>query len=429
MNRIPLLSRALAGALAPAFALAACGGAAGEPTHITDPPTTTMPVTGRAVPELASVDRAVMDLMVRWGIPGGAIAVVKDGRLVLARGYGYANVERKEPVQPDALFRIASVSKPFTAAAVMTLVEAGKLDLDARAFALLPDLPALPGATEDPRLATITVRQLLTHSGGWDRDVSFDPMFRTSEAAAAAGVPAPAGTNTIIRWMRGKPLDFDPGQRYAYSNFGYAVLGRIIEHVSGEPYESYVRAHVLVPAGITRMRIGHSLPAQRASGEVSYYDRSSGTSVFPSGGTVPFPDGGFYLEAMDSHGGWIASTVDLARFITAVDGRPTRPDFLSSTSIGEMTARPAGLWPGSAYYYGFGWLVRPAEGNWWHDGSLPGTASLIVRTGSGLAWAVLFNARDMLVGSQFESQIDATIWQGINGVTSWPAHDLFTEFP
>jgi N-acyl-D-amino-acid deacylase len=371
-----------------------------------------------------------MDLMKKWGIPGGAIAVVKDGRLVLARGYGYSDATTKEPVAPDALFRIASVSKPITAVAVLQLAEQGKLDLDARAFAMLPDLTPPSGAAVDSRLANITIRQLLSHLGGWDRDRSFDPMFRASEIAQAMGTASPASVESVIRYMRGQPLDFTPGDRYAYSNFGYAVLGRIIERVSGRPYGEYVRESVLTPMGIARMRLGRSLAQDRLPGEVRYYDGGGLTaSVFPSGGQVPWPYGGFSLEAMDSHGGWVASAVDLARFITAVDGLTTRPDVLRPETIGIMTARPATVWDGSAFHYGAGWLVRPQQGNWWHNGSLPGTSSLIVRTGTGLAWAVLFNARSMGSGSTFDPEIDPAVWQAVGQVTTWPAHDLFSQYP
>jgi CubicO group peptidase (beta-lactamase class C family) len=225
------------------------------------------------------------------------------------------------------------------------------------------------------------------------------------------------------------PLDFAPGTRYAYSNFGYAILGRVIEKASGQSYEEYVRGAVLVPAGATRARVGRTLESGRLPGEVRYYHPGSAMSVFPNGGNVPWPYGGFYLEAMDAHGGWVASTVDLLRFLTAVDGLPTRPDVLSAESIQLMTARPPSLWENSAYHYGMGWAVRPAEGNWWHDGSLPGTATILVRTGGGLAWAALFNARETSPNSDFQRQIDGKLWEAVRGVTAWPSHDLFGQFP
>lgn len=409
--------------------VSACGGdGPSEPTPPpTNPPTDTFPITGQAVPGMASFDALIPALMKRWNVPGAAVAVVRDGRLVFARGYGYADVTEKEKVQPDALFRIASISKPITAAAILKLVEEGRLALDDAAFPLRPDLTPPPGATVDPRLNSITIRQLLHHAGGWDRNVSFDPMFRSTTAAQIVGVPAPASAETVVRYMMGQPLDFEPGSRYAYSNFGYAVLGRVIEGITGESYETFVKREILAPAGVTRMRLGRTLLADRAPGEVRYYDTNYAESVFPGGGTVPMAYGGFYLEAMDSHGGWIASTVDLLRFVTAVDGLPTRPDVLSAMSVQQMVAPPPPpLFMDSPWYYAMGWQVRPVEGNWWHTGSLPGTTTLLVRTGSGLAWAILMNSRS---SGPMVDDVDQTMWQAVQQVGSWPSHDLFSQFP
>lgn len=423
--------RRLAGAL---LVLAACGGegpsgpGSGPPPQ--PPPVDELPVTGTAVPGMASYDRIVPALMKKWGIPGGAVAVVRDGRLVLARGYGWADVEAKTPVQPDALFRIASVSKPVTAAAILKLVEEGRLDLNARAYAFRDDLAPPPGGVVDPRVREVTVRQLLHHAGGWDRDRGFDPMFRPDVAAQAVGAPAPASAETVMRYMLGQPLDAEPGTRYAYSNFGYAVLGRVIEKASGESYEAYVRRAVLAPAGITRMRLGRSRLADRAPDEVRYYDGATAPSVFPGGGTVPLAYGGFHLEAMDAHGGWIASAVDLLRFATAVDGSPTRQDVLGADAVRAMVAAPpAPLWSNSPLHYAMGWMVRPVEGNWWHDGSLPGTTSLLVRAGNGVSWAVVLNSRSVpRPGASLPAELDMALWQALGEVTAWPAHDLFGQY-
>ena len=189
------------------------------PSSIID--TTPIPMTGTPVEGMASFDTIIPDLMSKWQIPGGAVAVVKDGRLVYARGYGWADVETNESVQPDSLFRIGSISKPITAVTILKLVEEGQLDLDAKVFELLDYLKPPDNATVvDSRINDITVRQLLYHSGGWDRELSFDPMFIPIQAAEAVDALAPASCETVIRYMLGQPLDFSPGSQYAYSNFG-----------------------------------------------------------------------------------------------------------------------------------------------------------------------------------------------------------------
>ncbi len=392
-----------------------------------------LPMTGQAVPGLESYDRLIPALMTKWQMPGGAVAVARNGRLVFARGYGYADREAGQAVQPDALFRIASTSKPITSAAIFKLIEDGKLDLDAKVFSLLNITP-LPGATVDPRLADITVRQLLLHSGGWNRDTTFDPMFISRQVAQAVGGPPPADANAIIRYMQGQPLQFTPGTNFSYSNYGYTLLGRVIEKVTGQTYEAFVKEKILRPAGVNCMRIGHTLLTERAEREVRYYDFPGGRlvpSVFPTGPqNVSWPYGGFYLEAMDANGGWIASPVDLLRFMTAVDGLDTRPDVLKTTTIHQMVTRPSPpLWVGWDWYYSTGWFIRPMnnDANWWHGGSMPGTTALLVRTYHGMTWAALFNSRPSNPDA-FNTELDNTMWQAFNGVTAWPTHNLFSQF-
>jgi N-acyl-D-amino-acid deacylase len=358
----------------------------------------TLPTTGDYQSGMGWFDRAMIQLMKKWEIPGGALAVIQDGEIILARGYGYADIESRKLVKPDSLFQIASISKPITAVAVLRLMENGELSLDTPAFQLLDDLQPLDGTETDPRLGKVTIRHLLSHTGGWDRNVSDDPMFMSSEIAQAMGTQAPADCSTIIRYMLEQPLDFDPGTQYAYSNFGYCVLGRVIEKVSGISYEEYVKTHILEPIGIDDMYMGHTLLAQRYPSEVHYYSTESTltASVFPEiTELITWPYGGFYLEAMDSHGGWIASASDLVRFASAFNGSDPEA-LLEPETLKLMISRPdISLWEGTSNYYALGWFVRPKGSSMhlWHGGSLPGTTTMLFRTASGLSWAALFNTR------------------------------------
>lgn len=183
-----------------------------------------IPMSGTSVPGLQPIDQLVTNFMTSYGVPGGAVGFVKDGRLVYVRGFGYANSNTLEVVQPDSLFRIASLSKAITAVAMLKLVEQGKVSLDQPAFPLLNyPPPTYPGATVDPRLNSITIRQLLNHTGGWDRNtatnpdggIGFDPTVNwTVQAAKDMGTAAPADAATVVRWMLGKPLQFEPGTQY-----------------------------------------------------------------------------------------------------------------------------------------------------------------------------------------------------------------------
>jgi len=393
----------------------------------------------RSVSVAEPFDREVEEFMRVRRIPGGALAVVKDRRLVYVRGYGWADREKKVPAQADSLFRIASISKPITAVAVLMLVEEKKLDLNARAFDIVRLAPVVKPATmPDPRVQKITVRQLLQHTAGWDRETSFDPMFRAREIASAVGVACPPGPRDIIRYMLGQPLDFDPGARYAYSNVGYCALGRVIEEISGQPYEKFVQEKVLAPIGIKRMRIGASLAEKRAEGEVRYYTTGVGKaqSVFGTPpARVPWPYGGFHLEAMDAHGGWIASAVDLARFAAALDD-PRRSPLLKNETFRTMYAPPAApvsRKPDGSLkdaYHGCGWMVRTVGNaglaNYWHNGSLPGTFSLLVRRYDGLSWVALFNQRSDDIKLP-DAAIDGALHRAADAVTDWPEEDLFDK--
>jgi N-acyl-D-amino-acid deacylase len=384
------------------------------------------------LPMADAFDREIEQFMSARKVPGGALAVVKDRRLVYTHAYGWADRDKKTPVKADSLFRIASISKPFTATAILKLVETKGLDLEAPVTDFLPFKPVLAdGKAPDPRWKRVTLRHCLHHTGGWDRDASGDPMFRSLETARAVGVAAPANAQAIIRYMLGQPLDFDPGARYAYSNFGYCLLGRVIEKVGGRPYEQFVREEVLAPMGIRGMRLGASLESGRAEGEVRYYtpDDREGPSVFPGlPAKVPEPYGTFCLEALDSHGGWLASAPDLARFAAVLDApgdstclKPDTRQVLYEPPAPPVSRNPDGSLAG--HFYGCGWSVRPAgkEGraNYSHNGSLPGTFTLLSRWSDGLSWAVLFNQRSE--SSRLpDMAIDSALRHAADAVEQWP---------
>lgn len=397
--------------------------------------------TGAEDPRLASFDRLMTTFCKRNKVPGAVLAVAHANALVYARGFGFADEQNVEVVRPRSLFRIASISKPFTAVAVLRLVERGKLKLDDCVVNVLNvrlDGAAVP--PKDPRLQRVTIRHLLQHTGGWDRNTSFDPMFRPIRIARELHKTPPAGPDLIIPYMWRLPLDFDPGTRSAYSNFGYCVLGRIIERVSGMPYAEYMQKEILAPLGIRDMRVGKSLLAGRLPGEVRYYmggkDMARAVLGPKAGQQVPAPYGGSYIEAMDAHGGWVASAPDLVRFATAFND-PGHSAILKAASIQVMFAPPHGSvghrgnGKPKQTYYGCGWQVRHAgpDGaiNTWHSGLLDGTSTLLVRRFDGIAWAVLFNTSTTPSGKTPVETIDPLLHTAADAVKEWPAKDLFGE--
>ena len=281
----------------------------------------TLPVSGVAVPDLKGFDDAVLKILKKHKLPGDVLAVTKDGRLVYARGFGYADREKETPMQPDALFRLASNSKPFTAAGILQLVDRGKLKLTDKVFPLLKLQPVLePGKEFDAWWKTITVKHLLDHKGGFDYEKFGDPVYMPFRIADALKVDSPPRPEHIIRFMLGQTLDYDPGTEMHYSNFGYLILGRVIESVTKAKYDDYIRENVLKPIGITRMKIGRTLEADRFPDEVKYYELGWGPakSVFNRTDNVPPPYGAWSVETMDSHSGWIALPVEMTRFLSAL---------------------------------------------------------------------------------------------------------------
>ena len=390
-------------------------------------------VTGKALPGLEPFDSEITALMSRWAIPGGSLAVSRYGRVALVRGYGVADRDRKDAVQPTSLFRLGSLTKTITAVAVLQLVEDGKLSLDDKVLPLLGEFGPPDGTIRDARVYDITVRHLLQHRAGFDRDKSGDPvgMPRIATVAARQGGELPPSCVAILRDTLEQPLDFEPGSRFAYSNVGYCILGRIVERVSGMPFDAFVHARILDPAGAGRMRLGQTRVL--ADGEVTYYDYPGAGPVEAAPGfglrLVAGPYGALPLEPMDAYGSRIGAAIDYLKFLMAIDGQRT-PALLRPGSVREMRARPGGAAGAGPTFYGLGVRVRPVEGgeNWWHDGSQPGATAFAVRTASGFGWVAVFNMRPKDAGGFFHD-LDRTLWRVVLAVSRWPDGDLFDEFP
>ena len=372
------------------------------------------------IAELIAIDLEIGQFMKQWGLPGGSVALVKDGKLLYAKAFGKADINI--PAQTDHVFRVASLSKPITAIAVMKLVEEGRLSLDDKVFG---ENGILNGAAynhiADSRVKTITVRHLLQHTAGWDRNFGKegDPMFNAVHIAATMGTPAPADAPTIIQYMLTKPLDFTPGTRFAYSNLGYNILGRVIEMVSQTTYEEYVMLNILDPLGIMDMNLGCNAYENKQPNEVVYFERPEMkiSAVDEDSKTSHYPYGGFNLEAMDAHGGWLASATDLAKIIVASSGLGTKRDILTTESAMEMVK------PYDAYTnYALGWCVND-RGNRWHTGSLAGASSMMASLNNGISWVLLFNGNPLT--SEYFQSMDRVMWNALSNIKEWPSEDLF----
>lgn len=314
--------------------------------------------------------RAIAEAFLReHGIQGMSIAYGREGKIDFEAGYGFADADGTEAVTPQHRFRIASISKPITATAVMMCIEKGLLQPDTKVFG--PQ--GILGGDYGGDVTAVTVDHLLTHtSGGWANDKD-DPMFKNPQMKHAE----------LIAWaLANQKQTHKPGAHFAYSNFGYCVLGRVLEKVLKLPYDKLITQEVLTKCGITRMQIAGNTLTERQPQEVMY--------VTPK----PAAAYGMNITRMDSHGGWISTAGDLVRFASQL------PLLLNPDSIRAMTTH------GISEGYARGWNVNRVP-NWWHNGSLPGTTTIMVHTAKGFCWAGLLNGRS----EGLSLALDRLMWQ------------------
>jgi CubicO group peptidase (beta-lactamase class C family) len=336
----------------------------------------------------------------QFSVPASSIAISRNGQFVYDQAVGMGDRQHLTQVQQGSLFRVASLSKPITAVTIFSLIEQGKLNLTDKVFGPSGIFGIKYGKPPyKPYITDITVDDLLTHtSGGWPND-SNDPMMHNDGWDQ---------TKLITETIANVPLTNPPGTHWAYSNFGYCVLGRVIEQVTGQPYASYVQANILAPCGISTMQIAANKESQRAPNEVVYYGQYS---------EDPYK---INITRMDSHGGWIASSTEMVQFLNHVAGAPGIPALLKPATIQTMTT-PASAYPPGPARYARGWMVRDnGAGNWWHSGSLPGSTTIMVRTSTGMCWAALTNTRTE-PSNEIDTAIDQMMWNMVRTVPAWGA--------
>lgn len=341
---------------------------------------------------MANLAHAFMD---KYNVPAFSLAIGFGGKILHEAALGWADRESHAAVTPANRFRIASVSKPITSVVIFSLIEQGRIKLTDKVFG--------PGAIfgidygrppYHPHIDEITVEHLLTHTcGGWSNAHNGphgdDPMFINIEMNHAQ----------LITWtLSNRPLDNPPGVHFDYSNFGYCVLGRVIEKITRQPYAAYTRDALLKRCGIDDMVIAGNTLAQRQPGEVKYYGQ----------GENPY---GINITRMDSHGGWVARPADIVQFFMHVDGFASPPNVLRPQTIQTMTT-PSAANAG----YAKGWMVNKAN-NWWHNGTLPGISTIAVRTHGGFCWAAFTNTRSK--SASYGGDLDKLIWSMARQVKGW----------
>jgi D-alanyl-D-alanine carboxypeptidase len=295
------------------------------------------------------IDDYVSAVMKKRHIPGVSIAIVKDGKLVEAKGYGLANVELSVPATEKTVYQLASVTKQFTATAIMMLAEAGKLGLEDR---ISKDLPDLPAAWKE-----VTIRQLLNHTSGIKSYTSVKDFFKTARKDYTH--------REILDLVAKEPLEFPSGEKWNYSNTGYFLLGMIIEKVAGTTYGEFLEGRIFKPLGMTQTRVNDLraiIPGRAQGYEWNGKALRNGEYVSP---TQPFAAGML-----------VSSVGDLVKWDAALASEK----LLKKSTLESMWA-PSPLSKGSPAEYGLGWQVKPVNGHRLvsHGGGIPGFSTQISR--------------------------------------------------
>lgn len=290
-----------------------------------------VPIAALALGSLAQADRVddfVRGELKRQNLPGLALCVVKNGKIVKKAGYGLANLETPAPVTPETVFEIGSVTKQFTAFAIMMLVEERKVELDRSIRDYLPDLPET--------WAPITVRHCLTHTSGL--------VNYTSAMPASLAATTDFKEGEIIERIRDSALRFRPGEKWEYCNTGYYLLGTILEKVTGETYWEFLERRVFKPLGMTATRNSapRALIPNRARGYLLLgTNRTNAYPIMPTAGYAA--------------GSLVSNMLDLAKWDACLRERR----LLKPASYTQMWT-PYRLASGASTGYGFGWMLDTA---------------------------------------------------------------------
>jgi len=325
--------------------------------------------------------------------PGAAVIVIKEGKPLFAKGYGLADLEKKIACTANTNFRLASVTKQFTAMAIMLLVHDGKLRYDEALTEIFPDFPAYG--------KTITVRNLLNHTSGLP-DYE-DLMDAVEKAKGPVWTPEKQIQDAEVLELlkKGRNGQFAPGTSWSYSNSGYVVLGLIVAKASGKSYADFLHTRIFAPLKMNHTMVfqkGKNRVANRALGHSK--DGTTFKETDQSSTSATLGDGGIYSNLED-----LAKWDDALRNHTLLSEKEFQPGLspvkLNDGSEPHWPAAPNddNLHPGKPVSYGFGWFLDPYQGRsrMWHTGSTMGFRTVIERftEGSGLTVIILCNRTDL----------------------------------
>jgi CubicO group peptidase (beta-lactamase class C family) len=300
----------------------------------------------------AKADDYMRDL-VRLDRFSGSVLVARGGQVLLSKGYGMANLEYDEPNSPQTKFRVGSVTKPFTATAIMMLQERGKLSVRDSVCKYVPDCPAA--------WQSITVHHLLSHTSGIPNFTDFPD----NDDYERKRMPV----RSTLERFKGKPLDFQPGAKFSYSSSNYAVLGYVIERTSGEPYEAFMNEHIFHPLGMKNSGYDHPSDVMK----------NRATGYLKQGGVVKNVSYYFEMDTPFAAGSQYSTVEDLYRWSQSLDaGTPISKESLDAMFTAH--APDTYFWHGPLNY-GYGWFVSRLFNRLliWHAGVINGFVAYIGR--------------------------------------------------
>jgi CubicO group peptidase (beta-lactamase class C family) len=373
--------------------------------------------------ETRRFDASINRFMRYWGIRGGSFALMRNDSLLYAKGYGFANTQDSIPCEVRNIFRVASVSKLLTAVAVMHLEETGQLSTQDFVFGedgILNDSLFLD--YRDKKIKKVTVEHLLRHTSGFSNPHG-DAAFNMELVAQFLDKPLPLSMDDMVLYATKNRLRAVPGGRFNYSNLGYIVLSKVIEKVSGIPYETYIKDSILAPIGCYDIHLANNYSDGFRENEVTYYEVKEAEPVpaYDGSDTLVMKSlGGNDVHGLYGAGGWVASPVELLKLVSAINKCPVREDFLTPESIDFMTpygknAKPAGWASSSAKF-------------WLRSGSMSGTSALIKAQKDGYSWVFISNSSSWN-GPGLARQMNREITQALRKVKKWPETDYFALQP
>lgn len=342
-----------------------------------------------AQPELHAMDSIIQRYLKRWEIHGAQLAISRHDSLLYARGFGYADKDRKIPMEPSYIMRMASVSKLVTATGIMKLRDMGKIRLSDKVFGpkgILNDTFYV-NSIRDKRYFDITVEQLLRHKAGFT-NYAGDAIFSTRYIMQQNRLTTPPDHRTLLRIVLRRHLGYTPGTAQRYCNIGYTLLSLIIEKRTGMSYENFMQRYVLYPAGCYDFHIAGNYLKDRRPNETVYYMHSSSVPVPEfnnSGRMVVRCYGENDITTALGAGAWVASAAELCRLVASIDGDRIVPDVISPQAVKLMTQEMPD------HQFSLGWNFTPRNRPWIRTGSLVGTSALVLRYPDGECWVFITN--------------------------------------